>query len=334
MNQPPQPNIENCAFAHSIVNYLGSCYQGKFAYLNVLGQLGVSQADENDLAKLRSILTEVRRWQDATLAGTPIFETSWTKPETFEAERAMHLLKQLNDEFKAMAKELDTVIGAEDLVTSTAKLGYLVAVYCRSAYMRDNYIRGNLEFGQKFGAEELVNQANFNLKETAEEINLAHSLIKELKRTPTPGSGFITVLLTEAQLLPGTYRVHLNDTAVLLATFEKLFTFEMTEIPTEEAGRWKFLQVPPSEAGEWHAYQIPPEEAVQWMGLNLPAIYSASAAARWRFAGFTPETVREWAEQGIPPHISQIWSQAGFKAHTAMDFIRKGTRFPPAPKTE
>lgn len=227
-----------------------------------------------------------------------------------------------------MSAQIASKTAASDFSNNPQDLGFVIAAYGWNAYLRDNFIRGNLEFAQKQQIKEMEMECAYYLQQTSEEVALTHAFLKA-HATPERVKGvLLEQLLEEAKVLSGILKVQRNDLTLILTRFGKPFNYETASLSMVDAQLWNKLGVPAPEAADWAAHNIAPDMAIKWIKLNNPAVYSAGAAARWTNAGFTSDMIVPWTNLGLTPFAAGKWFRAGFTPEQVKDWLSKGVVLP------
>lgn len=315
---------EDLSLTHTITNYLNSVYQGKFAALNILSQLGYEKLNQQELMNTRSIVNTISEWNSALWRRTPLFYSSWSEPQTAQAHQALKFLSVIKIELTKLADLIEEVC-RNNTKLSPEQLQLLVGSFGRFAYSRDNYIRGFLEYGKVFNVKSVVKAYEPFLPEVTEEIRYAHMFLNTLKQSKEPDEAFYLTLKEHAIKLPGTFRAQNHDITILLSIYAKGLSYSSAGFSHQEADYWKAVGIGPVQAGYWNSQGFLPEEAARWLNAGCPDHW---VAAEWKQQGFTAQNVLEWVELGLTAFQAKRWKTAGYKAPRVQEFLQQGITDP------
>jgi hypothetical protein len=314
---------------HALTNYLAAAYHGKFAALNILAQLDHPAFTEAELMATQQTLGKVFNWNSQLFKDECLFSASWTTPETFEAQNAVSLLEQLKPELYKISAESGRIL-ALDTLPQKDELAILIAFHARHAYSRDAYVRGFMEYGEKFSRPEMVKRYEPFIPESEFELRRNNELILLLKNAKGDISllpkEYFALLFQTAVPLPSYFRSHVHDINQLLCPYKGGLSWTTAEFSKAEAEMWNTAGLGPSAAGYFRAFGMGPDEAGKW---REGGVSDAMTAIEWKKGGFTPETAKPWLDEGIPPPLAFMWSQNQFSPTEAKEFISKGTFQPP-----
>jgi len=314
---------------HALTNYLAAAYQGKFAALNVLSQLEHPTFAEEELPKTQQTLGKVFAWNSQLFKDECLFSASWTTPETFEAQNAVLLLEQLKPELYKLSAEAGSILALSTL-PQRDELSLLIAFHARHAYSRDVYIRGFMEYGERFSRPEMVRryepfipECEFEVRRNTELITLMKNAKGDIGLLPKE---YFALLFQTAVPLPAFFRSHVHDINQLLCPFKGGLSWTTAEFIKAESEMWTTAGLGPAAAGYFRAFGMGPDEAGKW---REGGVSDAMTAIEWKKGGFTPETARPWLDEKIPPPLAFMWLQNQFTLEEAKDLISKGTVQPP-----
>ena len=314
---------------HSILNYLAASYQGWFAGLNLLSQLEHQAFSEADMTVVQQALSSINTWTAQLYQDECLFSASWQTAETFEAKHALDLLEKVKPVLLRDAAEVVRIMALQEFPLDP-DVRLLLASLARHAYSRDAYVRGFIEYGERFGLAPMAEKYSELLPQTQEILGRLSELLRlyrsaSLKAADLERSFFL--LLHESCLnLAAVFRTHVHDINQLLSPFKGGFSFGAAEFSRAEAELWQDAGFGPAPAGYWRAYEIDPEEAKAWCAAKMTEV---TLVIEWRRAGFTPETAPPWFAAGFPPGYAVVWSQAGFSPEKAQAQIQAGVLEPP-----
>jgi hypothetical protein len=317
--------------SHGLLNYLHASYQGRWAFLNALDQIGSASFGELEIVATREVLEKVNVWLSDLYRGSPIISATWTQPETFDAIKAVDYLRATKKEIAHLSQVISQVLGTNAVAVGSEEAKLLTAAFARYAYARDSYIRGFLEYGQAANNPDMLRIYEPFLVGSGEDLQVAHFLLHGFtarERDPDHHS----ILLYRAQIVPGIFRTHAHDMNQILATFSGGFSFMSADFTSTEASAWNQSGFGPVAAGYWRAYDFLPADAAEW---SATGVTEAGAAVEWRKHGFTASDVQHWVALGFPPLIARRWREQGYSAERALPFVQQGITTPdkiPPPK--
>lgn len=315
--------LQDLHLTHSITNYLLACYQGKFAALNILERLGYDKIPPGEIDKTERAFEQISKWVNDLWNGEPLFSTTWTHADNFDAERAYKLLEELVPDLARASQITRTLITHTDLDKRPEGTMVLLSEFGRYSYSQDNYVKGFVKFAQTFGIDAMMRQYGGLVAEYEAKVDLTHSFLNVFT-SEEPEPSFYSSLIAVCRPLPGKFRMYIHDINQLLNWYGD-FNFEKAGFDEDEAQRWKTVSIGPDMAGYWSAFDIGPELAFRWAQLGVP---SAETAANWSLADYTPESCQTWLKYQFVPAVARRWDDAGFDAPTAYGYILRGIEFP------
>lgn len=310
--------------SHGLLNYLNATMQGRWAFLNVLDQLSSVNFQEAELQITRDALERLNLWIIDLYQGNPIISATWAQPETFEAIKAVDLLRAAKKEIIQLANVTKQVQGSQQLTKDSEESKLLAAGFARYAYARDAYIRGFTEYGRASNNLDLIATYEPFISSSGDEIQVARFLINGFL-VPDPDPDHHNILLFRAQSLPGIFRTHAHDMNQLLASFTGGFSFPSADFSSAEATSWNQVGLGPVAAGYWRAYEFTPVEAAAW---NRIGITEAGSALEWKKQGFGTEDAGIWADRGFPPGIARKWREQQYTPERALPLVQRGFSTP------
>jgi len=318
-------NYKELSPTFAILNYLAAALQGRFAGLNILGQLNSPLADAAVVTEVRDALTQTSAWSRAMWNGDLLF--SENAEPSFEAQRALDLLRAQKPDLIQLIKQLRATLGTPlvDNPDAPIALQLLVASLGRAAYARENYIRGFLEFGKVTERADIVENYTQLLTTATSDIKFAHQMLETLREAESLDRGFLDQLFFRSRDLPFTFGSHFHDINQLLASTSGGLNFENADFGPEEITAWTMSGLSPFFAGYWRAYGFSAEQAQPWYAANIT---DAAFASEWRWYGFDFAHAAPWITIGLLPQQSWRWAQAGFSAEEAAEYIRDGATDP------
>lgn len=302
-------NEADLFLSHKIINYLSASYQGRFAALNIYGQLDSKEFTSDELLRVQQGIEKIGGWAAVVIGGEPLFCATWSRPQTPPAQEAMEFLRGLKPDISRLVSKLQSYLGLKDLSAFPEAVKFLIGAFGRYAYSRDSYVRGFIDFGNMFQKPELAAEYSNMLTEVAEELQWVQTFMAGFQGSDPKDPSLYEGLLQEAVLLPGVFRTHIHDLNQLIATYSGAFSYGLAEFSDVEAQAWQRLGVLPIEAGYWRAYGFPADEVARWK--NAGILYY-KLAVDWRRFGFSPESAAPWFQRDHSVAIARLWSEAGF----------------------
>lgn len=317
--------------SHSVLNYINACYQGKFASLNMLSQLGYHDFNPDELSQCQEKLSYTERLLGQLSQGNPVFSRSWKTPQTNEAKETLGIVSQLKTEIVALAVRLEKLLSTENPFQNPEDTKYLIASYCRFAYTNENYIRGYVTLGESFSVPEIVQAYTSLLPQAEKNIEAAHLFFDIYTNEDGVPEVFFRSLFEESLFLPGIFRTNAHDLMRFAATYRGTFSFEMADIAPNRAEEWAVINVDPNTAGYWNAYTFTAREMADWVGIgvNVPR-----DAWFWTCIGFTAEAAAGWVQYRFPPPVALSWVQNSFTPDEAIDHLQRGFSDPTTAREE
>lgn len=311
----PSTFINDIYLTNSVVAFLYAGFQGAFAGLNILSQLGYQHFNPDELSRVEKHLGEIEKWKEDLLRGLPILSVTWKSPQTVAAKKAFEDLSELRNDLLHTAGRVKKAVLFEDLSAVPEEVKYLIAAFARQAYARENYVRGFIEFGQSFKHQDVVDAYSGFLTETEAGIRAAHIFYDIFVSEENLFPEFFKGLREECSFLPGIYQAQVHDIALLLNSYTQNITYEKLGIMPQYSDSWKSIDVPPAVAGYWQAWEFAPEHAVPWLEAGMT---DPRSARFWTFLGFGPAEALDWARLGFSPPAARAWLDRGYTPESAL----------------
>jgi hypothetical protein len=309
---------------HLTAEFLAFLRAGLFSQVmleNAESRLGAAFLPPSYIEIPHKGLEKVDTWIKELEEGLPLFATSWTSPETFDAISAMGFLKELKRDVLWFAQVVDNALIVPDLVDDRATVKLLSAAVHRSATTRLAYLETLNSLFTNLKAPDRAQTAAAEIPQAFSFVQTANTIL-DIFGVDTPyDNALCEKLRGEASLVPSDMRAHAHDARIFLNVYAKQFDYELAEIPTQEARPWLDMKIPAVAAGYWHAYRFSPEDYARWASVG---IRGAPLAAYWRRARFHPEDAMDWIQKGIPPMVAMEWARAGFDAGRAVAMMQRG----------
>ena len=301
MNEDLGRDIE---VTHNILNYLNACYQGHFACLNMLSQLGYQKFNPDDLTVCQENITFVERLLGQLHQGLPVFSMVWKIPQTADSKETLSRVSKLRLELKEISDEIEKLLMEPTLLNENENVKLLIANYTRFAYTNEHYIKGFVDYGKSFTMPEVVASYEGLLDQAEQNISAAHLFFDVFTSEEGAPDVFYTSLFEESLFLPGMFRTNVHDLSKFLYIYKTPLTFEQLEIPPEISEEWKVIKVDPDLAGYWNAFQFAASDMIDWVqaGIRQPR-----QAWFWNCLHFTPESAAPWIRQGFTPPLAREW---------------------------
>lgn len=313
---------------HLTTEFLAFLRAGLFAQIMLEGaasRLGASFLPPHYVENAHKGFDKLDTWLKELEDGLPIFSTSWSSPDTFEAISAMGFMKELKRDLLWFAQIVEEALRIPDLVDNQEAVKLLAAGVHRSAATRLAYLETLNETFLKLKAPDRAQQSAAEMPEAKGFLQTANTIIDIFSDENQHTQELCDRLRIEASLVPADMRAHAHDARILLNVYAKQFDYELAEIPSAEARAWFDMKIPAVAAGYWFAYQFTPNEFARWASVG---VRGAPIAAYWRRAGFIPEEAVTWIQKGLPPMIAREWSAAGFNAERTVAMLQRGITEP------
>lgn len=306
---------------HGIINYIHAEQQGKLTYLKTLMQLG-ELVNPDEMSRNQSAADRINGWLKLLWREEPLFSHTWTKPETFDSQKALDYMDQLVADLEMLSTKIIGVLSENKDLRDPKDAALAIAAALRLAYTRDAYMRGFIDFGKRFQKSDMVIEYSGLLPSVADEIASAHTLLNAYRQEPNQGEAFFSQLRYRAMALPAAFRMHVHDMLQISLPYKGLpLDYDKFGIAEDRAELWKKLGVNPVLAGYWEAHFIHPELAAAW---GASGITDFNLAGRWRLHGFEAPDAKPWIDEDITPFDALLWRTAGFSAREARTNLDQG----------
>lgn len=314
--------INDIYLTNSIVGFLYAGFQGAFAGLNLLSQLGYLHFNPDELSRVEKHLAEIEKWKDDLLRGLPIFSVTWKSPQTVAAKKAFEYLSELRKDLLQTSGRVRKSLVFEDLSTAQEEIKYLLATLARQAYARENYVKGFMEFGQSFKHQDVLNAYGPFIPEAEQGIQVAHMFYDIFVSQENLPPEFYKGLREECCFLPGVFQAQVHDIALLTNSYTQNVTYEKLGIIPQYADSWKSINITPAVAGYWQAWEFTPEQAAPWIETGLT---DPRSAWFWTLLGFSPREASEWGRHGFPPPAARSLLDRGLTPESAIKELEDET---------
>jgi len=311
---------------HTVTNYLLSCYQGRFAFLNILSQLDYPSLNVAIITETRQVLDQVAFWHEELWAGRNLFSAAWSFAETVDAQRALDLLTKLKPELYSTARDIGAIVANARGNLDSPQIAFLAGCIGRFSYAREHSVKGFVEMGARLPGTVDVNRFAVLIPAAQEDVRLTHALLEIIKkRAPNFDGGFVRGLVEKGASLIGLFRTQAHEINEIVAKYQGGLTFENADFTPDESRIWIELRLGPSIAGYWRAHGFSAQESEPWITLQTVAPGIAEA---WRLFGFHADTAMPWLRSGFPPRLAKTWYDAGFDEKEARAQIERGVQDP------
>lgn len=313
-----QQDIE---LSHAILNYITAAYQGRFAFLNILQQLGFQGVDVQEIEKTRLVLQKARTWVNDLAQQVCLFSVDWKQAETFDAQTALQWLDAMRVESLEVAEAVRQILLDPKTPQNSQHIKFLIAAFGRFAYARDNYVKGFVEHAKTFMLPEMLRQYSELQAEATQDVEATHTYLAAYKNPQQDAKIFLDKLFDDSVGLPGAFRTHAHDSIQLISPFQGGLDFQRAGFSPMDALDWQTAGFAPLFAGYWRAYDFTPSAALQW---NDAGFRDAKIAFEWKFHSIDPATASEWAAKNFLPEAALPWIAAGYNPDSALEAINNG----------
>lgn len=313
---------------HLTTEFLAFLRAGTYSQIlfeGAVARLGLSILPSGYVDGPHKVFDKIDAWIQDLADGMPIFNTTWTSPDTFDSINAMSFMKELKRDVLWLAPLVDRALQSPNLVEDREATKILAASVLRSAAHRLSYVETLQELFIKLKAPERAQQSEAEVADAKSFMQNAQVIVDIFESDAPYDQTLCERLRLEAALVPSDLRAGAHDARVLLNIYEKDFSFQLAEIPLGEAQPWIENRIPAVAAGYWHAYRFTPQDYIRWASVGVRA---APLAAYWRRARFDPEDAVQWIQHGLPPMVALEWARAGFDAGRAVAMLQRGITHP------
>lgn len=302
-------------------------FYGQVLFESALARLepSVSPLPGSYLETAHKALDKIDRWSKDLAEELPLFALGWTSVETFDAISAMSFLREFKRECLWILPQIDTALSTTNLAQNRDAVKLLAAALMRSAATRSCYVETLSQCFTDLKAKDLAERVEFEIDGVREYLGVTNSIVDIFSGGGVYSNDLCDKLRKEASLVPSDLRSYVHDSNILLNLLVKELTFELAEIPRDEAQEWIAAKIPAALAGFWRAYGFGPRDLFEWA---RSGITSAPLAANWRRARFFPDEAAPWFREGVPPIIATLWKSHGFDAARAAALLRRGETDP------
>ncbi|MFO0416602.1 MAG: hypothetical protein ACK5Y6_04875 [Pseudomonadota bacterium] len=307
------------------ITLLRAGFYGQIMFESALDTLQSNLLNPKYLDTAHKAFDKIDVWMQDLVTELPIFSTNWQSPETFDAIAAMSFMRELKKEVLWLIPQVETALRTPDLDKNQPELKLLVASLVRSANTRSSYVETIASIYSQLKATQLAEQAALEINDAREYVQVTQTILNTFNTPAAYDPAMCEKLRTEASLTPCDLRALAHDANIMINVYAKEFTFELAEIPRDEAQEWIDKRVPAVAAGYWRAYEFGPDDLIEWANLGVTG---APVAANWRRAGFSAKDAVEWMKEGIGPSFAVPWHKAGFAPARTAAMLRRGITDP------
>lgn len=307
------------------VAFLRAGFYGQILFDGALSKLDCEIVAQNYVETAHKAFDKIDVWLKDLASELPIFSTNWSAPETFDAISAMSFMREFKKDLVWLIPKVEEALRIENLAQDRDSVKLLVAALTRSAATRSSYVETLASIFSQLKANELAQQASFEIEGARAYVQVTERILETFNVKSAYDDALCEQLRKEASLTPCDFRAHLHDANILLNVYAKEFTYELAEIPRDEAEYWIEKRIPAVAAGYWRAYEFSPDDFLEWKGLGITG---APLAANWRRAQFSPQEAIEWIKEGLTPAIAIPWREAGFEPARVVAMLQRGITDP------
>ncbi len=309
------------------ITFLKAGFYGQVLFESALARLepSVSPLPASYLETAHKALDKIDRWTKELADELPLLALSWTSVETFDAISAMSFLREFKRECLWILPQVDSALSTSNLAQNRDAVKLLAASLVRSAATRTCYVETLSQCFSDLKAQDFADRVALEIDGAREYLGISNSIVDIFSGGGVYSNELCDKLRKEASLVPSDIRSYVHDANILINILAKEFTFELAEIPRDQAQEWIAAQIPAAAAGYWRAYGFGPRDYFEWMQIGVTG---APLAANWRRARFMPEEAGPWIREGIAPVLATIWKSHGFDAPRTAALLRRGETDP------
>jgi len=307
------------------ITFLKAGFYGQVLFEAALAKLELPILPGHYLETAHKAFDRIDRWVADLAEELPLFATSWASPETFDAISAMSFLREFKRECLWLIPQVEAALSTSNLTQDRDAAKLLAASIVRSAATRSCYVETLTNCLKDLKADDYAQRVAAEIEGAKEYLSVANSIVDIFGGGTAFSTELCEKLRREASLVPSDLRSYVHDANILLNCLARELTFELAEIPRDEAQDWTAANVPAVIAGYWRAYAFAPQDLYDW---SSQGIASAPVAAVWRRARFYPDEAAKWLREGIAPAVAIQWKNAGFEPPRAGVLLRRGITDP------
>lgn len=307
------------------VTMLRAGFFSQILFEGALAKLECSLLPETYLDTAHKAFDKIDVWIKDIASNLPIFSTSWTSPETFDAISAMNFMREIKRDLLWLIPQVEEALRLPNLAQERDAVKLLAAACLRSAATRNSYVETLSAIFTKLQAKDLAAQVALELESSRDYFQVSQVIVDTFASKAAYADDLCEKLRSEASLTPSDFRAHIHDANILLHVYAKEFTFDLAEVPRDEAQTWIDKRIPAVAAGYWRAYEFSPEDFLEWTNLGVSG---APLAANWRRAQFGPQEAVEWIKEGLTPAIARTWQDSGLDPARVVSMLQRGITDP------
>lgn len=316
---------KNKIYNHQLLINLKSAFQGKYAELSILAQIGsnIDLADEIEHTAL--ILENIERWQTNLHQGILVYGDDVNELDLEASKTCFQLFEYLTKELEEKAYKIKKIQSSTEPHTPYNEIVELIANFARFTYCIESFLVMQKELRINFSDDKKTEDLDELIQNYRHMFSVIDEFIQASKKLDEQGQRFYDLLKYHSRLIAGFYRSHVHECKVLMLGANRFLSFKDANFYKAEAIEWEKFKFNATEAGYWRAYEINPKDARAWMSLG---IVQAIDAASWVTSGFTPLTSKQWLDVWFTPILAHHWTLAGYSPRDASLFVRKGIHSP------
>lgn len=313
------------SITHSFLNTLNSSYQGGYVYFKVLEQLAPECGAGESAEKLKAPLDRIGAWLADFRQHRPLFRDSERPGMNEAAAQAWRFLQVARDRLERLAPSLTATANVERLMSDRHALSQRIAVLCESAYARQHFIQGLVEYGEVMGREEVSDRWRQQLLGCRQGVAEAHHWLERVQQTPQPApAAVVEQMLDETLIFPTVMIQKITDMDSTTGNYRNCCDFTDLGIPAELALKWGELGFAPYHAALWYRVGVDAESAAAWRQYG----FEAMAAMHFLLRGFGLAEALPWWSRRIGGPAAAAWLRAGCSPEEAQAWISQGINRP------
>ena len=315
----------NLNLTHGVLNALNSSYQGGYVFFQVLEQLAPGSGAGDSAEKLKHPLDRINKWLADFRMHQPLFLAAERPGMNAEAAEAWRLLEGAKNRLGRLGQALKASSNVEQLLADRQALYARVAVLCESAYSRQHFIHGLVDYGEVMGREEVADRWRQQLLGCQHELAKAHYWLEQAVAAPHPTDPTLAAdILNETLIFPTVIAQKITDMDSIIGYYRESFAFTDAGIPASLAPDWETRGFNPYRAGLWYRSGFDAETAEQWQKFGFEPI----AAMHFLLRGFDLAGALPWWSLAIGGYDAAAWRNGGFTPEQAKGYINQGARRP------
>jgi hypothetical protein len=318
---------KNKIYNHQILINLKSAFQGKYAELNILSQIGTNIELKDEIEHTALILQNIERWQANLNQGILVYGDDVNELDLEASKTCFQLFEYLSKELEEKAFKIKKIQSSTEPHTPYNEIVELIANLSRFVYCIESFLVMQKEFRINFSEKKETEDLDELIKNYRNMFLVIDEFVQASKKLDEQGERFYSLLKYHSRLIAGFYRAHVHECKVLMLGSRGFLSYKDANFYKAEAIEWEKFKFSATEAGYWRAYEINPGDAREWMALGMS---QAIDAASWLTSGFTPLTAKQWLDVWFTPILALTWTLGGYSPREAALFVRKGIHSPAA----